>query len=258
MTADATRPCRSIAVGILTVAALAGAPAAAHAQDADSAIPHRPDVTVEEYIEYVVKDLDTTWSKVFAEWGYAEPVVGVTTLSKGQSFTSACHDPGKRRVPVTDTTENAFYCPIDEIVLDGKKYAGNLILPVTSFQKMWQGNVFGRRSEVPGDFAAAVVVAHEFGHHIEDEMAIQSRSPHPKGKNKELIADCYAGVWMNSAYYRGILTDTDPDEAKATMIAIGDTGVSSDPHGSPAERSAALMTGYNEGTAQACITDYWK
>ena len=105
MTADATRPCRSIAVGILTVAALAGAPAAAHAQDADSAIPHRPDVTVEEYIEYVVKDLDTTWSKVFAEWGYAEPVVGVTTLSKGQSFTSACHDPGKRRVPVTDTTE---------------------------------------------------------------------------------------------------------------------------------------------------------
>ena len=42
------------------------------------------------------------------------------------------------------------------------------------------------------------------------------------------------------------------------MIAIGDTGVSSDPHGSPAERSAALMTGYNEGTAQACITDYWK
>lgn len=85
MTADATRPCRSIAVGILTVAALVGAPAAAHAQDADSAIPHRPDVTVEEYIEYVVKDLDTTWSKVFAEWGYAEPVVGVTTLSKGRA-----------------------------------------------------------------------------------------------------------------------------------------------------------------------------
>ena len=73
MTADATRPCRSIAVGILTVAALAGAPAAAHAQDADSAIPHRPDVTVEEYIEYVVKDLDTTWSKVL-RW----PVLGST------------------------------------------------------------------------------------------------------------------------------------------------------------------------------------
>ncbi len=77
--------------------------------------------------------------------------------------------------------------------------------------KMWNGDIFGRESAQAGDFAAAVLVAHEFGHHVQDELMVQLGlrdivgAGGQKIKQKELIADCFAGVWAYTAYFSGYL-----------------------------------------------------
>lgn len=228
--------------------------------------------TVEQYLNFVVDELDQVWSQWFIKAGYAEPMVGYQIVEPGKTFTSKCTDTNQQPLKVGHDFPNAFYCPRDSIVgSDGRTYDGMVILPVTTFQKMWTGDVFERQSKQVGDFAAATIVAHEFGHHVQDELMTQfnarqgQQAKAPTGANKELIADCFAGVWMTAEYYRGVLTDTDVEEAVAALEAIGDgPGVSADPHGTSAQRAAALRLGYHGGDGYApgkpaaCINAYWK
>lgn len=224
-------------------------------------VPGNPQsYTVEQYLDFIVGDLDKNWSSWFKRSGYAEPWVYIEKIEPGRSAYMGC---GAKTL--TSETPNAYYCGSDTRVVNGATIYGVVYLPVLTMRKMWTGNVFERTSRAAGDFAAAILVAHEFGHHIQDEIAIQSRVAAPTGKNKELIADCFAGVWMATAYYEGLLTDTDYAEAVAALEAIGDPPGSNgtDPHGTSAERSAALKIGYNgygqykPGTPQACYV-YWK
>jgi predicted metalloprotease len=130
--------------------------------------------------------------------------------------------------------------------------------------QMWNGNIFKRQSQRTGDFGAAVIVAHEIAHSNWFDLAAQYNLPpinqpgQPRNKDNELIADCGAGVWANSAYYQGFLEAGDVEEGVAALEAIGDAGPGgNDPHGTPAERAEAFKLGYNTGKPGQCIAAYW-
>jgi predicted metalloprotease len=129
---------------------------------------------------------------------------------------------------------------------------------------MWEGDIFDRPSARIGDFAAAVVVAHEFGHHVVDEISQGVRVPPPQGKDSELIADCFAGAWAASVYHQGLLEEGDVEEAVAALEVIGDVGVSEYPHGTGPERVDAFVAGYagiegqtGPGDPVSCFRLYW-
>lgn len=222
------------------------------------------DYTVQDYLVYMISDIDTMWSEWFTTNGFSEPMVGYEIINPGETYTSVCAIGGQ--TTFDSAYPNAFYCPGDVLTGgDGVNYQGVVVLPETTFQKMWEGNIFEMQSASVGDFAAAIITAHEFGHHIQDEMLLQLKAADPagsygppNGKNQELIADCFAGVWMNSAYYQNMLIDTDYEEALNALSAIGDQGDSADPHGTPEERAAAVTAGYNSGQPVSCIDSYWQ
>lgn len=222
--------------------------------------------TVQQYMDYIIGDLDREWSTWFVNSGFEEPYVIVAKIDPGQQITSAC-----MQRPLSSDERNAYYCAADQGTFAGRPNNGSIILPVETFQKMWAGDLFGKKSKTVGDFAAAVIIAHEFGHHVQDELRTQFNArgtggqvAHPVSPNKELIADCFAGNWMASAYHSGLLTDTDLDEGVAALIAIGDPPTGGT-HGSPRQRRAALLTGYHglpgetaPGAPEACFRTYWK
>ena len=128
---------------------------------------------------------------------------------------------------------------------------------------MWTGRVFDKQVsnlKRAGDFAAAMITAHELGHHIEGEMSTV-RAPSPPNPYKELIADCFAGVWAYSVFLDNYLEDGDVDEAVNALEVIGDDLGS---HGTGAQRQNAFLVGY-AGTTEApgggvpgkCIDQYW-
>lgn len=216
-----------------------------------------PRYSVPQYLETVVRDADQMWSSWFLRNGLCEPEVGYQLVGyKGlNSFQSRC----KNMPLTTPTTPNAFYCPVDVTVgSNGHSYKGTIILPVKTFYNMWFGDIFGKQSRVMGDFAAGGVVAHEFGHHVADELQQQLNWKRMTGKNIELIADCFSGIWAWSINQRGMLEYGDLDEIVAALDQVGDPSVTTNDHGTSAERKAALATGFNSGNPMACINTYWK
>jgi predicted metalloprotease len=127
---------------------------------------------------------------------------------------------------------------------------------------------------VSGHLAEAFVVAHEFGHHVQNLLSITSRldaadTADPARKNArsvlfELQADCLAGVWAHSAYARSQLAPLDVKQALAAAEVLGDdylaraSGSTVDPdswtHGSSAQREHWVETGYKDGRASTCDT----
>ncbi len=223
-----------------------------------------------EYLNFVVQNNDQFWTQFFLNNGFGEPLVSYKIVMPNEAWQSNCTTNEGPRMTVTHDTQNAFYCSEDEMTAG---YSGTIYLPVTTMTKMWNGDIFGRPSQQQGDFAAAILTAHEFGHHVTDEMRQQySRRdgveyPEPSGKNNELIADCMAGVWTASTYYQGFLDgQADLNEAVDALYAIGDQGPPSEEgHGTPKEREEALSTGYfgipgvtEPGHPYACIQKYWK
>ncbi|HEY8886176.1 MAG TPA: neutral zinc metallopeptidase [Candidatus Microsaccharimonas sp.] len=225
--------------------------------------------TVEEYIDYIVADVDKTWTKWFKSAGFEEPMTGIVKIEPNDpAYVSQCG------LTVASDTANAFYCPLDSVTdTNGVTYQGALILPVLTFQKMWTGDVLEYSSADAGDFAAAYIIAHEFGHSAQDEISLQytartgKQLPDFTGPNKELIADCFAGVWMTSAYYSKLMEPGDIDEAIAAAEAIADPVgvVVKDPHGTSAQRKRAVLIGYlgikkkyKAGDPLACVASYWK
>jgi len=128
---------------------------------------------------------------------------------------------------------NAFYCPVGDFIAWDE--SGLLIPYYVS----------------AGDFAAAFVLAHEYGH------AMQARLPQQEelGVLRELQADCFAGSWTAYLSQKGYLDPGDLDEATMAVFTARDLPNTpfTDPraHGTGFERTRAFADGYESG-ARAC------
>jgi uncharacterized protein len=151
-----------------------------------------------------------------------------------------------------------FYCPADQRVYLDLSFYGDME------SQLGAG----------GDFAWAYVIAHEIGHHIQNQLGtsrevrnLQSQNPGDANQlsvRLELQADCYSGVWAKTVYEAGDLDEGDVGEAVAASEAVGDdrlqreaTGsVNPDSftHGSSEQRARWFNEGRATGDPGACDT----
>jgi predicted metalloprotease len=133
-----------------------------------------------------------------------------------------------------------------------------------------------RQFRVSGDFAYAYVIAHEVGHHVENQLGLLARVQQRQREvgervanqlsvRVELMADCLAGVWAHHSnqQYKA-LEEGDVEEAMKAAEAIGDDRLQkqsqgyvvpdSFTHGSSAQRARWFMTGLKGGQVQQCDT----
>ena len=167
------------------------------------------DAPLVEFVSVVMKDTEDVWGTLFREQlgaRYQEPKL---VLFKGQ-VRSACGEASAAVGP--------FYCPSDS----------NVYLDFDFFRELKQ------RFKAPGDFAMAYVIAHEIGHHVQNQLglsskiqALQSRAGEVERNQLsvrlELQADYLAGVWANHAQEtKHILDSGDIGEAMNAASQIGD------------------------------------
>ena len=123
-----------------------------------------------------------------------------------------------------------------------------------------------------GDFAMAYVLAHEYGHHVQNLLGIDDQvrkaqdgasasEANALSVKMELQADCLAGVWAKSAYEDQRLEQGDFDEAIDAAQAVGDDAIQgsnanqeSFTHGTSAQRKQWFTTGFESGDASSCDT----
>jgi predicted metalloprotease len=110
-----------------------------------------------------------------------------------------------------------FYCPRDR----------DDYLDLAFFQEL------SSRFGAPGDFARAYVIAHEVGHHVQNQLGLMAQvqqksagasdiARNALSVRQELQADCFAGVWGHSAQQRGLIDAKDVESGIAAASAVGD------------------------------------
>jgi uncharacterized protein len=149
-------------------------------------------------------------------------------------------------VPAGD--DAAFYCPADDTIYVAQQFAADLYRGVV---RGLPGERAGGRAA--GDFAVAYVLAHEYAHNLQQELGIFDNRQTPSARPFELQADCMAGTWAHSVYAEGALEPGDIEEAANTALAVGDFDVgNAQHHGTPEERRAALLDGFDTGDPARC------
>jgi predicted metalloprotease len=202
-----------------------------------------------EFVARVLGSTEDVWGALFAQSGQQYRAPQLTLF--GGAVQSACG--------FASSASGPFYCPADQRVY----------LDTAFFDEL-------ARMGGAGDFAAAYVIGHEVGHHVqtilgtsEQVRAAQQRAREVEANRlqvaMELQADCFAGVWAYHANQQvRVLEPGDVEEGLAAAAAIGDDtlqrnagrGVTPESftHGSSAERQRWLSTGLRSGDPSACNT----
>ncbi len=146
------------------------------------------------------------------------------------------------------------YCPADKTIY----------IDETFFNELQQ-----RFKAKGGDVAEAYVIAHEVGHHVQNQLGILDRAQGGGDANAasikiELQADCYAGAWANSVAHLGIFETGEINEAIDAAAAVGDDRIQASvngqinpetwTHGSSEDRVRWFEAGYSSGQPSVCNT----
>jgi uncharacterized protein len=235
-------------VGRLSTASLLGELIPAPGADGTDPVAAAPASTEVAFVRFVVDDIQDTWEQVFADAGVE--YVRTQLVLYANEVRSGCG--------VAESSVGPFYCPVD----------GRVYLDLVFFDEL--ADRFG----APGDFAEAYVIAHEFGHHVQNLLGVsvavaRASQADPSLANAlsvrtELQADCLAGIWGHSAFEQEQLEEGDLEEALAAAAAVGDdrlqraaTGtINPDTftHGTSDQRVAWFLAGFRSGDASTCDT----
>ena len=206
------------------------------------------DAELVQFVSFVLDDAQNTWRKEFAENGLryqnAKLVLFTGRTESGCGYGSAASGP--------------FYCPRDQRVY----------IDLSFYREL------DRRFGAPGDFAQAYVIAHEIGHHVQNQLGTSEKVHRSTRANREgasglsvrleLQADCYAGIWANATEHRKLLEKGDVEEGLRAASAIGDDRLQrqargtvepdSFTHGTSEQRVRWFKRGYQQGNPDACDT----
>ena len=230
---------------------LSGGGPPAHVQQQPGPAQRPPaDDTMARFVSTVLADTEDVWGQVFRQGGgrYQEPRL---VLFRGATPT-ACGTGQAAMGP--------FYCPADQKVYIDLGFYETL----------------KNRLGAPGDIAQAYVIAHEVGHHVQNQLGISGKVDQMRGRvskaeynalsvRLELQADCFAGVWAHHAQNaRQILEQGDVEEAMNAAAKIGDDALQraqggavvpeSFTHGTSAQRQRWFHNGLQNGSVKACDT----
>lgn len=202
-----------------------------------------------QFVRTILAETEDVWNGIFESEGlsYSEP----TLVLFGGQVSSACG--------FASSAAGPFYCPGDRrIYLDTEFF-----------------DLLARRFNASGDFAAAYVIAHEVGHHIQNLTGIlpkfnqMRRSMSQAEANAmsvrvELQADCFAGVWGHFTAQKGLLEEGDIEDALNAATQIGDDTIQkrtqgfvvpeSFSHGNSEQRRTWFARGMESGRLADCDT----
>jgi predicted metalloprotease len=202
--------------------------------------------TMEQFLTAVTEDVDSYWTKVFQDSNLPAPRVSYSWIPAGQTAASACGDENG-----TLGDDAAAYCSGDDTIYVSEKFATDIYNG--SLDQALPGSSQGYGRTI-GDFSVAYIVAHEYGHEVQDELGLFQRYGRQLPTVAfELQADCYAGTWANRASRENRLEDGDVQEALDAALAVGDFDASSPGHhGTPEQREEAWKSGFETGDPSSC------
>lgn len=202
------------------------------------------DDAMKQFVAVVLADNEDVWGKLFPRYFQSRYVPPTLVLFTGQ-VNSACG--------FASAAVGPFYCPLDKKVYIDLAFYEDL------------RDRFG----APGDFAQAYVIAHEIGHHVQNQLGISDkvqalrerlskRDANTLSVRMELQADFLAGVWAHHvARYAGIVDEEDIREAVNAAAAIGDDRIQKQSqgyvvpdaftHGSSEQRVRWFLAGLKSG-----------
>ena len=212
--------------------------------------------TMGDFVSAVLGSTEVQWTNIFTQAGkrYTPP----TLVMFSGATQSGCGSAQAAMGP--------FYCPIDQKVY----------LDTTFFQDLerrFHGCDVGSKT---CQFSQAYVIAHEIGHHVQNQLDVVPRvQEQQRGMDKaeanslqvrvELQADCFAGIWANRSQKQWqFIEQGDVEAAMQTASAIGDDRLQRQSqgyvvpdaftHGTSAQRTRWFMTGLKSGEVASCNT----